>query len=71
MSAASAVEKLSPKDSRAMFGGEDEAPEEPADDEGENDEDLRQLGEGLMSAVSTGDGLAIAKAVRDIMGDKE
>lgn len=65
----SAAEKLSPKDASAMFGGEDEAPEEP-DDEGESDDDLRTLGEAVLSAVSTGDALALAKAIRDLSGDK-
>lgn len=56
-----------------MFGDEDAAPDDnPDEDEGaETDEDLRTLGDAALAAFHTGDGLAFAKAIRDLSGDKE
>ena len=55
----------------AMFGDEEAGPDEPEEDGEESDEDLRALGEAALAAQATGDGLAFAKAIRDMLGDKE
>ena len=58
---------------RAMFGADEEAgPDEPEENEAEeSDDDLRVLGEAAMAAYEAKDGLAYAKAIRDITGDRE
>ena len=56
----------------AMFGEAVAPDDNPDEDEGaETDEDLRTLGDAALAAFHTGDGLAFAKAIRDLSGDKE
>jgi hypothetical protein len=58
----------------AMFAeesGPDEAEEQGDEDTGETDDDLRTLGDAALAAFHTGDGLAFAKAIRDLSGDRE
>ena len=54
----------------AMFGDEEAGPDEPEED-GESEDDLRVLGEAAIAAYEAKDGLAYAKAIRDITGDRE
>ena len=55
-----------------MFGETAADDADDADnDEASGDEDLRVLGEAALEAQRSGDGLAFAKAIRDILGDKD
>ena len=68
----SAAEGAAPKS--AMFADEgepDEAETQGDDDTGESDDDLRTLGDAALAAFHTGDGLAFAKAIRDLSGDRD